>query len=254
MPETIKHKYRTVLLFGMPGSGKGTQGTILGHIPFYVHVSMGEVLRKLPKYGVLGQKVLEYTSRGNMVPDDLTIQIYERHITLLEMQELLTHDRHVLILDGIPRNYAQAERLANVLDVVQIFHLCINDVDLAIDRLKARALRENRLDDINDEVIQRRLKIYEEQTANTLSFYDPALICDIDATQAPLMVLQDIINRLVMLQKGRRLAGLSGLGESFEPGSSAKIAATIHQEARSARSTVPQPSGATVTNSQNSSS
>src|SRR3954447_10865873 len=144
-------KYRTILLFGMPGSGKGTQGAVLGQLPDLVHVSMGDVFRKIPKYGQFGQEIERYTAKGLLVPDDLTVRIWERHIMILEMQELLLPGQHTLVLDGLPRNYAQAVRLDEVLDVVQIFHLKINDNAEAADRLRSRALRENRLDDMNDE-------------------------------------------------------------------------------------------------------
>jgi adenylate kinase len=195
-----KSPYRTILLFGMPGSGKGTQGAVLGQLPGFVHISCGDIFRKLPKWGELGREVLHYTSQGSLVPDDLTVRIWERYIKILELQELLLPGQHTLVLDGLPRNYTQAVRLDSVLDVVQIFHLNINDMDKARERLKARALRENRLDDINDEVIKRRLKVYYDETYQTLSFYDPKLIYEVDASQPPLDVLQQIINRLVALE------------------------------------------------------
>ena len=66
-------KYRTILLFGMPGSGKGTQGAVMGQLPDLVHVSLGDVFRKIPKYGRFGQEIARYTSQGLMVPDDLTV-------------------------------------------------------------------------------------------------------------------------------------------------------------------------------------
>jgi adenylate kinase len=196
-------KYRTILLFGMPGSGKGTQGVVLGQLPDMIHVSCGDIFRKLPKYGELGREVVHYTSQGALVPDDLTVRIWERHMKILELQELLLPDQHTLVLDGLPRNYTQAERLQNVLDVIQIFHLKIDDTEKAKERLKSRALRENRLDDINEEVIRRRLATYDEETVNTLSFYDPSIIYDIDGTQAPLDVLRDILDRLSMLNRQR---------------------------------------------------
>ena len=102
-------QYRTILLFGMPGSGKGTQGSVLGQLPDLVHVSSGDVFRKLPKYGSLGREIGQYTSQGMMVPDELTIRIYQRHIQVLELQEFLIPGRTTLVLDGIPRNYGQAE-------------------------------------------------------------------------------------------------------------------------------------------------
>lgn len=196
-------KYRTILLFGMPGSGKGTQGAVLGQLPDLVHVSMGDVFRKIPKYGHYGQQIARFTSTGALVPDDLTVKIWERHVQILEMQELLLPGQHTLILDGLPRNYLQAERLDSILDVVQIFHLVINDTVKASERLKARALRENRLDDMNEEVIKRRLNTYYEETFKTLSFYPQDRVYEVDASLAPLEVLREIVNRLSELQNNR---------------------------------------------------
>jgi adenylate kinase len=206
-------KYRTILLFGMPGSGKGTQGGVLGQLPDLMHVSCGDIFRKLPKYGELGRQVVHYTSRGELVPDDLTVRIWERYIKILELQELLLPDQHTLVLDGLPRNYRQAERLDDVLNVIQIFHLNIADTAKASERLKARALRENRLDDINEEVIKRRLQTYYEETYHTLSFYDPDLIYEIDACQPPLDVLRDIVNRLSEINRERTSPRPSALSE-----------------------------------------
>lgn len=196
-------KYRTILLFGMPGSGKGTQGAVLGQLPEMMHISSGDIFRKLPKYGTLGKEIVEYTSQGLLVPDDLTIRIWERHIKILELQEFLFPDFHTLVLDGLPRNYAQAERLDYMFDVVQIFHMHIGDDAKAMARLKSRALRENRLDDTNDEVIRRRLQTYRDETYQTLSFYDPRLIYEIDANQSPIGVLRSIVTRLAEVD-GRR--------------------------------------------------
>jgi adenylate kinase len=215
MPEP--RKYRTILLFGMPGSGKGTQGAVLGQLPDLVHISMGDVFRKIPKYGRFGQEIARYTSQGAMVPDDLTVRIWERHIQILEMQELLLPRQHTLVLDGLPRNYSQADRLDHILDVVQIFHLKINDLVKATERLKARALRENRLDDMNEEVIHRRLNLYYEETFKTLSFYQPELVYDIDAGQSPLDVLRDLVFRLSEIQHTLTTPSASAISETAMP-------------------------------------
>jgi adenylate kinase len=198
----------------MPGSGKGTQGAVLGQLPDLVHVSMGDVFRKIPKYGKFGQEIERYTSKGSLVPDDLTVRIWQRHIMILEMQELLLPDQHTLILDGLPRNYAQAERLDDVLNVLQIFHLHINDEVKAGERLKARALRENRLDDMNEEVIRRRLKTYYDETFQTLSFYPSEVVYDIDASQPPIDVCRDIIIRMSELQHLRSAPRPSQISET----------------------------------------
>jgi adenylate kinase len=193
-------KYRAILLFGMPGSGKGTQGAVLGQLPDLVHISMGEVFRKIPKLGKLGAEIESYTSVGKMVPDDLTVRIFERHVKILELQEFFLPGQQTLILDGLPRNRSQAERLAASIDVVQIFHLNIDDVKLAMKRLRVRALRENRLDDMSDDVIKRRLATYYEETYQTLSFYPPELIFKVEAGQAMIHVLRDIVDRLSVLR------------------------------------------------------
>jgi adenylate kinase len=188
--------YKAILLFGMPGSGKGTQGAILNGLPSLIHVSMGDIFRKIPRNGKFGREIEQYTSQGLMVPDDLTVRIFQRHLMIMEMQELLMPEVHFLILDGLPRTYAQAERLSGTLDVIQIFHLKINDTKLAMGRLRTRALSENRLDDMRDDVILRRLQTYYDETFKTLSFYRSDLICDIDAGRRAVDVLRDIVNRL----------------------------------------------------------
>jgi adenylate kinase len=208
-----QNHYRTIVLFGMPGSGKGTQGAVLGQLPDLIHISMGDVFRKLPKYGRFGREISRYTSLGALVPDDLTVRIWENHTKILEMQELLLPEQHTLVLDGVPRNYTQAERLDHILDVIQIFHLKISDEVKAGERLKARALRENRLDDMNEDVIRRRLATYYEETFKTLSFYPPDKVFDVDATQSPLDVLRDIVNRLSDLQISRKGLRPSAMSE-----------------------------------------
>ena len=196
-----KTKYRTILLFGMPGSGKGTQGAVIGKLPEFVHISMGDVFRKIPRLGKIGAEIESYTSVGKMVPDDLTVRIFERHVKILELQEFFIPEYNTLILDGLPRSYAQAERLNPLLDVVQIFHLNIQDQKQAIKRLRSRALLENRLDDMNEEVIARRLNTYYEETVKTLSFYPPELVYDVEAGQDTIDVLRDIVDRLSEIKK-----------------------------------------------------
>ena len=185
----------------MPGSGKGTQGAVLGQLPSLVHISMGDIFRKIPRTGKFGREIEKFTNQGLMVPDDLTVRIFERHLMILEMQELVLPEQHILILDGLPRSYAQAQRLESILDVIQIFHLKIVDTALATERLRTRALRENRLDDMSDEVIHRRLQTYYDDTFKTLSYYPSDLIFDVDAGRQHIDVLCEIVNRLAFIKK-----------------------------------------------------
>jgi adenylate kinase len=185
----------------MPGSGKGTQGAVLGQLPSFVHISMGDVFRKIPRKGKFGREIEQYTSQGAMVPDDLTVRIFERQLNILEMQELLMPEQHTLVLGGLPRSCAQAERLDSFIEVIQIFHLKIDDMARAMERLRARALRENRLDDMSDEVIQRKVRTYFEETAKTLNYYPRELIFDVDADRRMIDVLCDIANRLAAIKQ-----------------------------------------------------
>ncbi len=185
----------------MPGSGKGTQGAVLGQLPSFVHISMGDVFRRIHRNGKFGQEIEQYTSRGQLVPDDLTVRIFERHLNILEMQELVMPDQHTLVLDGMPRSHAQAERLAGFIDVVQIFHLKIFDTLKVVERLKARALSENRLDDMSEEVIHRRLQAYHDETFKTLSLYPSELVLEVDASRRAVDVLCLIAGRLAALKR-----------------------------------------------------
>ena len=73
-------KLRTILLFGSPGAGKGTQGKILGKIPNYLHVSSGDLFRNLRIQNPIGQLFLDYASHGNLVPDEPTINLWRDDI------------------------------------------------------------------------------------------------------------------------------------------------------------------------------
>ena len=68
-------KYETYLIIGAPGSGKGTQGKILGAIPRFFHCACGDVFRSLDTRTELGQAFLEYSSKGQLVPDEITVQL-----------------------------------------------------------------------------------------------------------------------------------------------------------------------------------
>src|SRR4051812_31091596 len=75
-----KMRYKTILLFGAPGSGKGTQGKILGSIPGMFHTACGDVFRQLDLKSDLGKKFWEFSSKGNLVPDDLTVKLWKQFI------------------------------------------------------------------------------------------------------------------------------------------------------------------------------
>src|SRR5882672_3551392 len=149
-------KFRTILLFGAPGAGKGTQGKILGTIPNFFHCACGDVFRSLKADSAIGEVFLEYSSRGELVPDEPTIQLWGEFIHNSTRTGRFHPETDTLVLDGIPRNASQAEMLKETLDVVKIFYLRCKNVEQLIERLQRRALKENRLDDANMDVIRNR--------------------------------------------------------------------------------------------------
>jgi len=186
-------KYRTILLFGAPGAGKGTQGKILGTIPNFFHCACGDVFRNLNATNPLGKIFLEYSSRGKLVPDEPTVELWRSFIESSERTGRFHPESDTLVLDGIPRNRNQAEMLKDTLDVRAIFYLHCTNFNALVQRLQRRALRENRLDDANLDVIRDRLKVYDKETKPVLNFYGKKLVHRIDSTQSPIKVLRDIL-------------------------------------------------------------
>jgi adenylate kinase len=189
-------KFRTILLFGAPGSGKGTQGKILGSIPGFYHFSCGELFRNLTPDTELGKIFLDYSSRGQLVPDEPTIRLWQHNIQAAEHDGRFNRKTDTLLLDGIPRNIEQATMLEGMVNVRHVLYLRCADMKKLVSRLQRRALRENRLDDANIKVIRQRLQTYERETRPVLEFYGTQLVRQIDSTQTPIKVLLDILEML----------------------------------------------------------
>ena len=186
-------KYQTYLLFGAPGSGKGTQGRTLGSIPRFYHCPCGDVFRSMDTRTKVGQAFLEYSSKGQLVPDDITVQLWKAAIDAAVEGHKFKPDIDSLVLDGIPRNVAQAIMMDELIDVKKVFHLSCPDREALLTRLKKRALKDNRLDDANEEVIKRRLALYEEESKPVLQYYSKERITCIDASEPPAKVLMHIL-------------------------------------------------------------
>jgi len=189
-------KFKTLLLFGAPGSGKGTQGKILGTIPHFFHFACGDAFRNLRIDSELGQIFIQYSSKGQLVPDEPTIRLWRESIAAQQALGRFNPEKDTLVLDGIPRNPNQAKILSDTLDVRGVFNLSCSDFDKLVKRLQKRALRENRLDDANLDVIRQRLETYESETKSVLDFYGKDLVHTIDSTQTPINVLRDILRTI----------------------------------------------------------
>lgn len=184
-------------MIGGPGSGKGTQGVILGQMSNLLHLAMGDIFRGLDKESDIGKEFLSYSNKGLLVPDELTIRVFRHHVDVCVTNGKVDVDYHMLILDGIPRTTKQVELMAEMINVKKIVHLVMADRDALIARLAGRAIKSNRPDDADRSVIENRLDVYERETAPVLAAYPNKLIARVNGDQPPLAVLRDVADCLL---------------------------------------------------------
>ncbi len=186
-------RFKSFIFVGAPGCGKGTQGAILGAIPRFHHFSTGDAFRQLDTRTEIGQEFIKYSSKGELVPDELTVRFFRSQIDARIGSAQFKPDIDILILDGIPRSLQQAKLLEQHVEVLQIFHLSCPDRDELITRIRKRALKQGRLDDANEDVIRNRIQTYEDETRELLEFYGN-IRSNINANQQPIKVLDDILS------------------------------------------------------------
>lgn len=158
-----------LVLFGAPGSGKGTQSSrLIDEFGLY-HISTGELLRDHIKRGTeLGKIADSYISKGELIPDDLMISILD------DFLEKNAKDAEGVVFDGFPRTISQAEALEKLLqkrgtDLHAVVGLEVPEDEL-VERMLERGRQTGRADD-NIDTIKNRLNVYHNQTAPLREFY-----------------------------------------------------------------------------------
>lgn len=199
-PKMATGRYKTILLFGAPGSGKGTQGKIIGTIPGFHHSSTGDIFRSLDLQSPVGRTFWEYASKGVLVPDEFTISLWKQYIKGQEFINQFHPETEYLVLDGLPRNVHQKQLLDDTIDVVAIIYLRAEKAKMT-ERLRRRALKENRIDDASDAVIDKRMDVFEKVTRPVLDQYPSQLIHRVDATMSQIRVLSEVVKILVPLKE-----------------------------------------------------
>jgi adenylate kinase len=158
-----------IIICGAPGCGKGTQSDLIVEKYTLKHLSTGDLLRKeIAEKSELGVEAESFISKGNLVPDKMILDILSKAITEQ------TKDSNGIILDGFPRNVAQAEALEALMtklkkEITILIDLHVDNQEL-IDRLLKRGETSGRSDD-NMETIKKRLEVYECKTAPVSDFY-----------------------------------------------------------------------------------
>jgi len=196
-------RFKTILLFGAPGVGKGTQGKVIGAIPGFYHNSCGDIFRQVDLHSDLGKIFYEYSSRGELVPDDVTVQMWHQAISA---HVVLSHYRpssDLLVLDGIPRTRKQAEIMEDYIEVLKIVHLTSDDPEAIFDRLYRRASKEGRHDDAHEQVIKRRWSVYEQETRPALDHYPEDLLEPVNAIGGPAQVLAQVLTILAPIHNNQ---------------------------------------------------
>lgn len=159
-----------LIIFGPPGAGKGTQAKILVEKRGYVQLSTGDMLRHARESGSpLGQKVADIMDRGDLVSDEIVVELIESELDAHKGAE-------GFIFDGFPRTPAQAEALDGLLarhgtEIDLVIRLAVEDEEELIRRIHQRAAEEGRADD-SEEILRNRLANYRAQTEALLPYYE----------------------------------------------------------------------------------
>ena len=165
---------KNIVLFGPPGAGKGTQAELLKGKYNLVHISTGDVFRfNIKNQTELGVLAKTYMDKGDLVPDEVTINMLEAEVDK-------NTDANGFIFDGFPRNTLQADALDELLkshetEVSAMIALEVDD-EVLVQRLLKRGETSGRPDDANESVVRNRIKIYYKQTAILKNYYFDAEI------------------------------------------------------------------------------
>jgi adenylate kinase len=211
-----------ILMIAPPGAGKGTQGALIAAHFNIPHIATGELLRDhVARQTALGQAVQAYLERGELVPDQIVLDMTREAIIAAKAAG------GGYVLDGIPRNMEQARaayeigrELGMTADVA--LHLQADDAELT-RRLLARAAIEHRSDD-TAEVIAQRLALYHEVTSPIIAWYrDRGILVSVDAMRSAPEVGREILAALEAMRpfldgppaQERLPPDLTSLGEAF---------------------------------------
>ncbi|MBB4078600.1 adenylate kinase [Lewinella aquimaris] len=180
-----------LILFGPPGSGKGTQASLLVQKYNFLHISTGDMFREeLSRNTPLGQEARSYMDKGHLVPDEVTIAMLRKRV---EQHPDVTG----IIFDGFPRTDPQAADLNDLMREkgakINALILLDVDADTVVKRIIGRAATSGRADDLKEEVIRTRFENFVNYTTPVFDFYrDLGLAHRVDGTRSIAEVAEEI--------------------------------------------------------------
>jgi adenylate kinase len=202
-----------IILLGAPGAGKGTQAVRIAAAMGIPHISTGDIFRKNIKEGTpVGLKAKSYIDRGQLVPDEVVVEIVQQRIEESDC-------KNGFLLDGFPRTIAQAEALDRLTDIDRVINIEA-DLDKLVDRITGRRVCgkcgesyhiSTKKDDIcekcggkliqraddNEETVKSRLNVYKNETAPLIEFYkNQGVLINVDGMQTIDKVFEDIAKLL----------------------------------------------------------
>jgi adenylate kinase len=180
--------FMQLILLGTPGVGKGTQALVLSQRLQILHISTGELLRvEMEKKTPVGLKVEKAMNAGELVPDEIIIDMLEKR--LLEQDS-----SKGFVLDGFPRNLNQANYLASSLGRLHTPLDMVINIEVPNETVLERLLQRNRTDDA-PETIKHRLEIYKQETAPLIDYYRQiGLLLQIDGDASQ----DEVTNRILV--------------------------------------------------------
>lgn len=153
-----------IIFLGPPGAGKGTQAAVISEDFSVPHISTGDILRSaVAAKTELGQKAASYMDAGELVPDDLILDLIRNRLNEEDAAK-------GWILDGFPRNVSQANFLDKLLTEISQPCECVLNLEVPDDILVSRLLARGRKDD-NEDVIRNRLEVYRQQTEPLIEYF-----------------------------------------------------------------------------------
>ncbi len=187
-------KFKSVLLIGSPGTGKTSVGHILDKIDGYKHYSNGEELRNLISQNILNPEIARCMNDGLPIPAELMIPEVIKILNRYIIEGLYNPEKDILLLDGLPRDEKQLVELEKYFDIKKVFIFYVNDGKIIFRRIAANR-GEKRIDDLNSDIIKRRIDVIKRELNPIISHFQKNQIVRINSESNTISQMVNLIKK-----------------------------------------------------------